>query len=317
MPKKSVKLAKNFYYNSSGSIEFRKMIRGELITGRTGITDPRKLNKLAPDIANRFINEHYQLKKPSKKQPQSRLLFKQFLISKQKQGCSHHTIRTYKTNIGKYLQDRIPITRERNGNKFVSKSYQNAIRRDYNIFARWCQREGYDIKLLKGNVKSESRMRVLSESEFESIISVIPNTNLADCYKFIYYTGARRKEVHAPKSEWLRQNNKGDYYLQVIKKGGSPRIIRINNQALDILKKREFVFWDFSMDWITRAFKKYSNEVGITDVQVHDIRRTFGYNLLVNGIDIAIIARLLGISMKVAEEHYTPLLPANVEDFTI
>ncbi len=296
MPKKSVKLAKNFYYNSTGSIEFRKMIRGELITGRTGITDPRKLNKLAPDIANRFINEHYH---------------------KQKQGCSYHTIRSYRTNINKYLKEGIPTTRERSGNKFVSKSYQNAIRRDFNIFARWCQRRGYDTKLLKGNVKSESRMRVLSESEFESIISVIPNTSLADCYKFIYYTGARRKEVHAPKSEWLRQNNKGDYYLQVIKKGGSPRIIRINNQALHILKKREFVFWDFSMDWITRAFKKYSNEVGITDVQVHDIRRTFGYNLLVNGIDIAIIARLLGISMKVAEEHYTPLLPANVEDFTI
>ena len=36
---------------------------------------------------------------------------------------------------------------------------------------------------------------------------------------FAYLTGSRRKEINAPKVEWLRQNNKGQYYLQVIKKG--------------------------------------------------------------------------------------------------
>ena len=61
----------------------------------------------------------------------------------------------------------------------------------------------------------------------------------------------------------------------------------------------------------------YSKKPNINDVIFHDLRRTFGYNLLVKGHDIAIVARLLGISIKVAEKHYTPLLTANIGDFTL
>jgi integrase len=312
MAKKSIKLAKNFYYSSSGSIEFRKMIRGQLLTGRTGLTDPYEVNKLANDIRQKFINEYYQLKTPDfeKKKAQKHVLLARFLLDKEEQGKSATYTKTLQSNINNYFKNGINTDR--------SKSFQNAVRRDYNIFARWCKKEGYHLKILKGNTNSEARTRVLNYDEFSSIINCTGVTqDFKDCLEFIYYTGSRRKEANAPKSEWLRKNNDGGYYLQVIKKGGYKRIVRVNSQALEILKRRDFVFWEFRKQWITRGFKRYARKAGVKDVQVHDLRRTFGYNHLKKYGDIAKLSRLLGISLEVTNKHYTPLLTADIEDYTV
>lgn len=312
MAKKSIKLAKNFYYSSSGSIEFRKMIRGQLLTGRTGLTDPYEVNKLANDIRQKFINEYYQLKKPNldKKIGQKNILLQKFIKDKELQGKSITYTKTLYSNVNNYFKNGINVKK--------SKSFQNAVRRDYNIFARWCNKKGYQFKILAGNTNSEARTRVLNYDEFKLIINCKGvTTDFKDCLEFIYYTGARRKEVNAPRKEWLRINNDGGYYLQVIKKGGYKRIVRVNSQALEILKRRDFIFWKFRKQWITRGFKRYARKAGVSDVQVHDLRRTFGYNHLKKYGDIARLSRLLGISLEVADKHYTPLLTADIEDYTV
>jgi|TARA_R100000084_G_scaffold67411_2_gene29527 integrase len=312
MAKKSVKLAKNFYYSSTGSIEFRKMIRGKLVTGRTGITDPYQVNKLANDIRQKFINEYYELRKPDseKKKAQHKILLERFLADKKGQGLSVTYIRTLKSNINNYFQNGINIEK--------SKSFQNAVRRDYNIFARWCQKEGYDLKPVKGPTQSESRKRVLNYEEFQAILHCNSITeDFKDCLEFIYYTGARRKEANAPKKEWLHINNDGGYYMHVVKKGGYKRIVRINSQALEILKRRDFTFWKFRKQWLTRGFKRYARKANIKGVQIHDLRRTFGYNHLKKYGDISRLSKLLGISIDVADKHYTPLLTADIEDYTV
>lgn len=310
MAKKSIKLAKNFYYSESGSIQFRKMIRGELISGRTGLTDPYEVNRLASDIRQKFINEHYELNKPDKKkEPKFNLLLTKFISYKEKQSLSPEYLRVLKGNISVYLKRGIP--------KNCSKSYQNGVRRDYNIFARWCIGQGYNMTIVKGSTTSEGRIRVISKDEFSMILQSIPGEDFYDMVEFTYYTGARRKEVNRPNKNWLRKSNKGEYYLQVIKKGGYKRIIKVMPQALDVLKRRNFEFWDFDKQWLTKGFKRYSRNAGVKDVQFHDLRRTFGYNSLCSGIDLLKVAKLLGISVKVAERHYTPLFPTQIEDFII
>ena len=307
MSKKRV-LKKNFYFTNDGGIVFRQMIRGDLIAGRTGMTDPRKVNKNASQIKHRIISEYYQLKKQKEKRPNFIFLKDKWL--KRYKNYPKSTYNTYKYNVETYLKNfEFPDN--------ISKSRENAIRRDMNIFLRWCRRQGYKVDILKCATESEGRLRVLSEDELNNLFSIIKPIDLKDCFMFAYLTGSRRKEINAPKIEWLRQNNKGQYYLQVIKKGGYKRIIRINNDALNILKERNFVFWDYSTSWLTRRMSYYSKKANINDVIFHDLRRTFGYNLLVKGHDIAIVARLLGISIKVAEKHYTPLLTADIGDFTL
>ena len=75
-----------------------------------------------------------------------------------------------------------------------------------------------------------------------------------------------------------------------------------------ILEQRNFDFWSYSDDWLTRRYQYMAKKANIKDTILHDLRRIFGYKLLVGGTDIAIVARLLGIDIKVAYKHYTPLL---------
>jgi len=330
MPKKKRKLPKNFYFGTSGSIEFRQMIRGELITGRTGCYDVDTLWSRQTEIRHKVISDHFQFSQPiqekTKKVTKQQLnkYFKEWL-KELSNSNNQKTINTYKSNVKSYLEFGIPIYKRSRKKPFlhtkekVSMSYKNAVRRDYNIFSRWCiEKYGCDLKLEKGKTESEPRLRVLNKNEFDRILDCTPNKDLRDCFKFIYYTGARRKEANRPKKEWLRQNNKGDYYLQVVKKGNYKRIIRVNQQALAILKERNFDFWNFTLDRITRDFKLYSVTANVEGVILHDLRRTFGYNCLVeNKMDISIVARLLGISIKVADRHYTPLCTSNIADFNL
>ena len=300
-------IQKNFYYTKDGTIQFRKMIRGKLITGRTGMTKAHEVNKYAEDIRHQIISEHYKLKKDRKKQPKLNVLYKDWL--KSKEHLSKNGFRTYKDNVNYYLKKGLP------SNSSESRVY--SLRRDYNVFARWCNKSGYAMQVLEGRTESEARTRVLNKKEIKKLFNVLYPKNFKDCIMFIYYTGARRKEAMAPKNEWLRKNNKGEYYLEVIKKGKNKRIIRISDQALTILKNRNMKFWSYSDQHLTKRFKFFARKANLEDTQLHDLRRTFGYELLVNGKDIAIVARLLGISIKVAYKHYTPLMVSDIDDFKI
>jgi len=50
----------------------------------------------------------------------------------------------------------------------------------------------------------------------------------------------------------------------------------------------------------------------------HDLRRTFGYNLIKQGMPIYQVSKLLGhASVTTTEKHYAPLLATNVEEFVL
>ena len=41
--------------------------------------------------------------------------------------------------------------------------------------------------------------------------------------------------------------------------------------------------WDYSKDFVSHKFKKEARRLGIPDIRFHDLRRTFGYNLIRQG----------------------------------
>ena len=308
MPKKG-KLKKNFYYKEGGSIQFRKMIRGELIIASTGYTDAYKLNKNATEVRHRIITEHYKLQKEkkSKKPILTELIDKWLAINKQRWQQS--TFDTYKHNVHRVRQIGLQLK--------GSKSRINALRRDWNIFARWAIKQGYKIDLLEGKTNSEGRLRVLSNSEIKLILGAIRADNLRDAVTFAYYTGARLKEINSPDKNNLFIND-NNTYLKVIKKGGTERIIKVNHQALDILKARHYMFWSYTKSHISKYFKKYARSIGIEDVQFHDLRRTFGWNLIKQGVPIYQVSKLLGHkSVLTTERHYAPLLTTQIDEFTL
>ena len=56
----------------------------------------------------------------------------------------------------------------------------------------------------------------------------------------------------------------------------------------------------------------------ISDARFHDLRRTFGYNLIKQGMPIYQVSKLLGHALvTTTEKHYAPLLATDVEEFVL
>ena len=94
-------------------------------------------------------------------------------------------------------------------------------------------------------------------------------------------------------------------------------MIKLNNQAKEILNGLDEL-WDYTKGFVSHKFKKEARRLGIPDIRFHDLRRTFGYNLIRQGRPIYEVSKLLGhSSVTTTERHYAPLLATEIDDFVL
>ena len=105
-------------------------------------------------------------------------------------------------------------------------------------------------------------------------------------------------------------------YILAFGKTGK-RIIKLNTQAQEIINSVDSL-WNYSKNYVCHKFKKEVRRLGIKDARFHDLRRTFGYNLIKQGRPIYEVSKLLGhSSVTTTERHYAPLLTTEIEDFVL
>ena len=185
--------------------------------------------------------------------------------------------------------------------------------RTINSCWNWGLKKGHITKAYKldGNTRSEARTRVFSRIELRMIFNEVQDYHFNQFVQFAYYTGARSGEIRN-----ININNFIDNALEVNGKTGK-RFIRINKQAKNILDHVEPI-WNYKKDFVTHKFKKQIRKIGIKNGRFYDLRRTFGYNLIKNGMSIYKVSKLLGHkSVNTTEKHYAPLLSVDVEDFKL
>ena len=162
---------------------------------------------------------------------------------------------------------------------------------------------------IKGGSKWESRIRTFGDRELESILNNIKPEKFQLFVRFAYYTGARRGEIASLSPQNIREEF-------VCGKSGKRRI-KLNSQAKDILSQMDDL-WDYSPMYISQTFKKNLRRLGIKNGRFHDLRRTFGLNLIKQGMPIYEVSKLLGhASVKTTEKHYAPLLVTDIKDFIL
>ena len=155
------------------------------------------------------------------------------------------------------------------------------------------------------------RHRVFHVKELDIILNRFKNRDFQRFVQFAYYTGARRGEIHHLKEDQIMGNR-----MQVFGKTGQ-RYIKLNEQAKNVLIEQG-PLWQYKTDFISKTFKKNCRRLGITNARFHDLRRTFGLNLIKNGMPIFQVSKLMGhTTVKTTEQHYAPLLIEDIEDFTI
>jgi integrase len=186
-------------------------------------------------------------------------------------------------------------------------------RRMINICWNWGFKNGLVKKALKleGDTKGESRNRVLSDSELKTLLDEIRDNRFNLFVRFAYYTGARSGEIRSISRENIFSN-----HIVAYGKSGK-RLIKLNHQAQEILDGLDEL-WDYTKDFVSHKFKKEARRLGIPDIRFHDLRRTFGYNLIRQGRPIYEVSKLLGhSSVTTTERHYAPLLTTEIDDFVL
>ena len=164
---------------------------------------------------------------------------------------------------------------------------------------------------IPGDTKGESRIRTYSAAELKLMFAEINDESFNAFVRFAYYTGARSGEIRR-----LSRENVLDEALVVKGKTGR-RMVKLNDQAQEIIKNQN-PLWSYRKDFVSHKFKKEVRRLGIKDARFHDLRRTFGLNLIKQGMSIYKVSKLLGhSSVRTTEQHYAPLLTVEIEDFEL
>ena len=210
-------------------------------------------------------------------------------------------------------------------NEYVFRSYQSGkplppnpttraiFVRTINTCWNWGMKQGLITKAykLEGDTQGESRNRVLGDSELKTLLDEIRDNRFNLFVRFAYYTGARSGEIRSISRENIFSN-----HIVAYGKSGK-RLIKLNTQAKEILDGLDEL-WDYTKDFVSHKFKKEARRLGIPDIRFHDLRRTFGYNLIRQGRPIYEVSKLLGhSSVTTTERHYAPLLTTEIDDFVL
>ena len=161
------------------------------------------------------------------------------------------------------------------------------------------------------DTRGEPRQRTYSTKELKIMFGSIEPKSFNLFVQLAYYTGARSGEIRSISTE-----NVQDDYIVVRGKSGR-RNVKLNSQAKEIIRKKKYL-WEYNKDYVSHKFKKEVRRLGIKNARFHDLRRTFGLNLIKQGMSIYKVSKLLGHqSVKTTEQHYAPLLTVEIEDFKL
>jgi len=179
-----------------------------------------------------------------------------------------------------------------------------------------CNNWGFKKKLIPryesipGGNKYEARTRVYTREELDLMFEKITPKHFNLFVQFAYYSGARSGEIRR-----ISKENIFFDYIVVFGKAGK-RLVKLNKQARNIIADVEL--WDYTVNYVQLTWSRNRKRLGLKDARFHDLRRTFGYNLIKQGRPIYEVSKLLGhSSVTTTERHYAPLMATEIEEFVL
>ena len=301
-----MQLKPNLYKGNRGNIYYKKVIQGRKLIFSTHTKDVSIANKMRKTLEYQALMEFYSPMQKSKFKSFSELCTLYLNDSEVIAKLSKASYATTKWVLNDYLKfKQLPP------NKSSRVQYAGRL----NTVINWGLKKDYttDVKPFETGTPVERR-RVFNQRELYLILNEFPRNdeNWQSFLNFAYYTGARRGELTGIKPHHIEPTR-----MAVYGKSGE-RFIKLNHQAKAILMQINLKKWSYLPGFITQTFKKGVRKLDISNARFHDLRRTFGLNLIKQGMPIYQVSRLLGHkSVKTTEKHYAPLLVDDIEDFTI
>ena len=290
------------YRKETGVYYISVMFQNKRITRSLGTRSYHIARKLIPQAEQDILTELLGLGERQNKKLSFIQLVEEYLNCPNQPWAENTRIR-YRYLLYNYIDKGLP-----------DKSTTRAMTiRTVNACNNWGFKNGFIDKSvkLKGGSKWEARNKVFKQNELNQLFESIQCPAFNRFVRFAYYTGARSGEIRS----LPRENIKNDHIVVNGKTG--PRMVKLNEQAKEVLKEEKSL-WNYSKDFVSHKFKKECRKLGIKDARFHDLRRTFGYNLIKQGMSIYKVSKLLGHkSVRTTELHYAPLLTTDIEEFVL
>ena len=291
------------YRKSTGVYYLAVSFQNKRITRSLGTRSLETAKKLTPQIEKQILSEHINGTRDRREENlQFTTLVDRYLLYKD-HDWTKSTLERYRTLLVKYVSNGMP---DNPTTKAMTIRVINS-----------CNNWGYKHRLiskpvrLQGGSKWETRNRVFTSLEIKSIFNEMMDKQFNSFVRFAYYTGARSGEIRR-----ISRKNILEGSLVVRGKTGR-RYVKLNTQAQAILQQ-QMPLWSYRKDYVSHKFKKEVRRLGIKNARFHDLRRTFGLNLIKQGMSIYKVSKLLGHkSVRTTEQHYAPLLTAEIEDFEL
>ena len=291
------------YRKKTGVYYISVMFQRKRITRSLGTRSYKTARKLISQVEKQILSDMINGTKESNSGPLSfHQLADRYLVFPN-HDWSDSTRRRYRILLDNYVAGGLPD----------NPTTRAMTIRVVNSCNNWGYKNGFIDKpvRLQGGSKWESRHRVLNKDELQLLFDEIKDERFNSFVRFAYYTGARAGEIRC-----LQRNSIFPKHLVVNGKSGN-RIIKLNSQAREILNQMDEL-WSYRRDFVSHKFKKEVRRLGIPDIRFHDLRRTFGYNLIRQGRPIYEVSKLLGhSSVTTTERHYAPLLTTEIDDFVL
>ena len=287
-------------YQNKGHWLLTVQYQGRRLTRSLRTKDKRVAKQLKPYIESQLILELTGLKKRTSVITFPDLAAK-FLKANTKR--SKNTQKLYKYVLRSYINDKPLPTNPNSRAIFI---------RTINACWNWGLKQGLIDKAnkLEGDTKGEPRQRVYTEHELDLLFNQITDEDFNAFVHFAYYTGARSGEIRRISS----QNVFFDYMFVDGKSGH--RIVKLNSQARGILDNNSL--WNYTINYVPLTWRRNLKRLGIANARFHDLRRTFGYNLIKQGRPIYEVSKLLGhSSVTTTERHYAPLMVTEIDTFIL
>jgi integrase len=196
---------------------------------------------------------------------------------------------------------------KRNITKATVNRYIATFKHMFNKAIDWELMERNPMMRVKKS-RETPRMRFFTTNELERLIAAayeMSKENISNNQTIFYYilmtaiySGMRLGEIINLKWMDIQDEN---FTIQKSKSGGK-RKIPVKDELMDILLElptdNEYIFplYRRESDVITKIWHKVRERAGIKEGRFHDLRHTFGSNLIKSGVDIVTVKELLGHS---------------------
>lgn len=243
-------------------------------------------------------------------------------------GYSHHTVKSYNSDILQYLKISQEIGKFSYYLKVLSqKNYtKSTINRkitSIKTFLKWASTMDYfDVTLIQNvnNLKSEKKLpNILSSSYINTLLNELPSQTPKDIrdraiLELMYSSGLRVSEV----SNLEIHNFKLNKSIKVLGKGSKERVLPITSRAtkaitnylefgrIELANEKSFNYMFLGI----RGGKISDREIRrIVNLRVgtfpHSLRHTFATHLLEGGADLRVVQELLGHNDPTTTQIYT------------